>query len=56
MFAGIWPVARMFPPLDPALSAAAVADYYRAHQAGVLVGGILFAMLAAIKRGALAGT
>ena len=41
MFAGIWPVARMFPPLDPALSAAAVADYYRAHQAGVLVGGIL---------------
>ncbi|MFD2138643.1 hypothetical protein ACFSLT_31290 [Novosphingobium resinovorum] len=39
MFVGIWPLARMFPPLDPALPVAQVADYYRAHQTGILVGG-----------------
>jgi len=48
MFAGIWPVARMFPPLDPALSASAVADYFRAHQTGVLVGGILITSAAVL--------
>jgi hypothetical protein len=41
MFVGIWPLARLFPPLDPALPVAQVADYYRAHQTGILVGGIL---------------
>ena len=41
MFVGIWPLAHMFPPLAPTLSAAEVADYYRAHQTGILVGGIL---------------
>ena len=40
MFVGIWPLAQMFPPLAPALSAAEVADYYRDHQTGILVGGI----------------
>ncbi|WP_404476514.1 hypothetical protein [Novosphingobium sp. BL-52-GroH] len=29
MFLGIWPVARMFPPLGPAMPAAAVAAHYR---------------------------
>ncbi|WP_336971215.1 hypothetical protein [Sphingobium aromaticiconvertens] len=41
MFIGIWPLAQMFPPLAPALPAAEVADYYRAHQTGILVGAIL---------------
>ena len=40
MFLGIWPLAHMFPPLAPALPAADVADYYRLHQTGILVGGI----------------
>ena len=41
MFVGIWPLAQMFPPLDPAMAPAAVAAYYRAHATGILVGSIL---------------
>jgi hypothetical protein len=40
LFVGVWPLAQMFPPLAPAMSSADVADYYRSHQTGILVGGI----------------
>ncbi|WP_443486898.1 hypothetical protein [Novosphingobium aerophilum] len=41
MFLGIWPVAHLFPPLAPSMPHAQVAQYYREHQVGILVGGIL---------------
>ena len=41
MFVGIWPVAHMFPPLDPSMPAAEAAAYYRSHQIGILAGAIL---------------
>lgn len=41
MFVGIWPLAHLFPPLDPSMPTAAVAAYYRANQTGILVGSIL---------------
>lgn len=40
LFVGIWPLANLFPPLAPAMPAAEVAAYYRAHQTGILVGAI----------------
>ena len=43
MFVGIWPVAHMFPPLDPSMPAAEAAAYYRSHQIGILAGAILIA-------------
>lgn len=47
LFLGIWPLAHMFPPLAPAMPSAEVADYYRTHQTGILVGGI-FIMTASV--------
>jgi len=41
LFVGIWPLAQLFPPLDPATPPAIVAAYYRAHATGILVGAIL---------------
>jgi len=47
LFLGIWPLANMFPPLAPATPSADVANYYREHQTGILVGGI-FIMTASV--------
>ncbi len=41
LFAGIWPLAHLFPPLEPTMPAADVAAYYRLHQTGILVGSVL---------------
>ncbi len=40
MFVGLWPLAQMFPPLDPAMARADVAAYYRDHQTGIIAGGM----------------
>jgi hypothetical protein len=40
LFAGMWPLMHFLPPLDPALSTAAVAAIYRSNGTGIIVGGL----------------
>jgi hypothetical protein len=40
LFLGVWPLAHLFPPLAPGMPSAEVANYYREHQTGILVGAI----------------
>jgi hypothetical protein len=37
---GLWPLMHFLPPLQPTLTTAQLADFYRTNQIGVLVGGI----------------
>jgi hypothetical protein len=48
MFVGLWPIAHLFPPLDPNMPAVEVAAYYRDHQTGILVGGIFIMAASAL--------
>jgi hypothetical protein len=52
LFVGMWPLMHFLPPLDPALSTAAVVAIYRAnHLVHVLLGmGVLMYLLVRSKR------
>ena len=48
LFLGMWLLADFIPPPDPALSAEAVANYYREHSIGIKLTGIMLIFTASL--------
>jgi hypothetical protein len=44
----LWPLMGMFPPFRPTMPAAELADYYRTHQSGIIVGGIVMMLASSL--------
>ncbi|WP_051361751.1 hypothetical protein [Solimonas soli] len=41
LFVAIWPAWQMLPPLSPLLTAAEVAQHFRDHRIGIMLGGVI---------------